>query len=163
MVKSVKSIFVVLAFSSFISLSFNEESVVNEKLSLGDQIPELVLQNEKQVLNLQSSNGKYTLLSFWAAYDANSRQLNAELSHKLQSSPNVKMISVSFDTYRSIYDAAMLQDGIGSAENHLETDGENSKAFKSFGLENGFKNYLLDSKGVIIATNVTANELSAYI
>ena len=163
MVKSVKSIFVVLVFGSFISYSFNEEREVNEKPFLGDKAPELVFKHEKQMLNLHANDGKYTLLSFWAAYDANSRVRNAELSRITDNNAHVKMISVSFDRYRSVYDAAMRQDGLRADDCHWEKEGEKSDLFRAYGLKNGFKNYLLDSNGVIVAANVTADELSAYL
>ena len=84
MIKNVKWFFVVLVFSSLISFSFQKKSVPTEKLALGDKAPELVLCNEMQPLNLQDASGNYTLLSFWASYDASSRAQNAALSHLLK-------------------------------------------------------------------------------
>ena len=43
MLKNVKWFFVVLVFSSFISLSFDKRKTPTEKLPLGAQAPELVL------------------------------------------------------------------------------------------------------------------------
>ena len=42
-------------------------------------------------------------------------------------------------------------------------DGENSTIFKSYDLDGGFKNYLLDKDGVIVAKNLTADELVSYL
>ena len=108
MIKNVKPIFVVLVFSSLISFSFNERSTSTEKLALGDKAPKLVLgDNNKQMLNLQNPSGDYTLLSFWASYDAVSRLENAKLDHLVQQSARVKMVSISFDSYQSVYQAAI--------------------------------------------------------
>ena len=164
MVKNVKSIFVVLMFGSFISFSFNEEKVFNEKLTCGESAPELVLHDATQNLNLQSGNNEYTLLSFWATYDATSRKRNAELSNMIgNKNAQVKMISVSFDQYRSIYDATIRQDKLNTENSFLEMEGENSAVFKSFNLKNGFKNYLLDNNGRIVAVNIDNEQLSAFL
>lgn len=163
MIKNVKWFFVVLVFSSFISFSFEEERIPTEKLTVGDKAPELVLCNEAQPLDLRAGNGKYTLLSFWASYDATSRVKNAALSKEVQENTRVKMISVSFDHYASVYRQAVEQDALRLPESYVETEGANSDVFQAYGLENGFGNYLLDDKGVIVAKNLSAEELSSYL
>ena len=164
MIKNVKPIFVVLVFSSLISFSFNERSTSTEKLSLGDKAPELVLgDNNQQLLNLQNPSGNYTLLSFWASYDAVARMQNAQFNQMVQCSPRVKMVSVSFDSYRSVYQSAIRQDGMNQSNCYWEMDGENSPIFKAYDLKGGFKNYLLDKDGVIIAKNLTADDLVSYL
>ena len=163
MIKSVKPIFVVSVFSALISLSFNESNGHTETLTLGDKAPEFVLGDNTQSLNLQNPSGDYTLLSFWASYDAVSRMENAKMNHLLENSARVKMISISFDSYQSVYQAAIKQDGVNASNCHLEMEGENSDAFKSYDLKGGFKNYLLDKDGVIVAKNLTADDLVSYL
>lgn len=163
MIKSVKPIFVVLVFSSLISFSFIEKKDPTEKLVPGDKTPMPVLEFEKQSLNLRADEGKYTLLSFWAGYDAVSRVKNAELCHALQNTDRIKMISVSMDRYESVFRAAVEQDGLEPALCCIETDGKSSEIFKEFGLRDGFANYLIDSDGMIVAKNVTAEELVSYM
>lgn len=163
MIKSVKPIFVVLVFSSLISFSFIEKKDPTEKLVPGDKTPMPVLEFEKQSLNLRADEGKYTLLSFWAGYDAVSRVKNAELCHALQNTDRIKMISVSMDRYESVFRAAVEQDGLETALCCIETDGKFSEIFKEFGLRDGFANYLIDSDGMIVAKNVTAEELVSYM
>ena len=163
MIKSVKPIFVVLVFSSLISYSFDERSSSTDKLVLGDKAPELVFSENKQSLNLQNRSGDYTLLSFWASYDASSRIENAKMNHLVANSARVKMISISFDSYKSVYQAAVKQDGVDASASYLEMEGENSAIFKSFDLKDGFQNYLLDKDGVIVAKNLTADELVSYL
>lgn len=163
MIKNVKWFFVVLVLGSLISLSFREKSTSTEKLVLGRKAPELVLCNEAQPLNLRAAEGGYILLSFWASYDAVSRVQNAMLNHAVQENAHVEMISISFDRYRSVFDATVRQDGIKASDCRLEMEGEDSDIFKAYDLKSGFKNYLIDSKGVIVAKNITAAELPAYL
>lgn len=107
MLKNVKWFFVVLVFSSFISLSFDKRKTPTEKLPLGAQAPELVLGKEKQPLSLQAAKGNYILLSFWASYDAASRTRNARLHNVVSDDARVEMISISFDRYQSVFNAAV--------------------------------------------------------
>ena len=99
MIKNVKWFFVVLVFSSLISLSFSKESVPTEKLTSGDKLPELRLCEDMQSLNMHAPSNGFLLLSFWASYDAASRENNAALSHLAGGDARVKMVSVSFDNY----------------------------------------------------------------
>ena len=110
--------------------------------------------------------GKYVLLSFWASYDGQSRMQNASLSNALRSTSqnnNVEMVSVSFDEYQSIFEETIRKDQIVTPTCFVETKGESSGIFKKYRLGRGFTNYLLDDNGVIIAKNISAAELSAYL
>lgn len=164
MIKSVKWFFVVLVFGSIISLSFSKENVRVERFSVGDRIPGLVLCDTLQALNLHDSAKGFTLLSFWASYDAVSRQKNAALAHFVtENSSKMRIVSVSFDRYVSVFRAAVHQDGLPEKDCFVETDGPDSEVFKTFGLKHGLCNYLLDSRGVIVAKNVTASELASFL
>ena len=162
MLKNVKWFFVVLVFSSFISLSFDMRTTQTEKLPLGEQAPELVLGKEKQPLSLQAAKGNYILLSFWASYDAASRTRNARLHNVVSDDARVEMISISFDRYQSVFNAAVRQDGI-SDNVYQEMEGENSEIFKSYDLKHGFINYLVNDRGAIVAKNVTPSELASLL
>ena len=163
MIKNVKWFFVVLVFSSVISLAFSKENVHAEKLQEGDKVPALVLCETVQPLDLHSAREGYTLLSFWASYDAASRENNAALAHLAGKTAQVEMVSVSFDRYASVFRATVEQDGLAGVRCYVETNGSDSEAFRAFGLRNGFSNYLVDAKGTIVAKNVTPAELASYL
>ena len=116
-----------------------------------------------QPLDLHAPAGSYTLLSFWASYDATSRLTNLSLNRVAEHNSRIKMISVSFDEYRSAFNASVRQDGLSEASCHWETEGEKSEIYKRYGLKSGFKNYLLDSEGKVVACNVTSDELTALL
>ena len=88
---------------------------------------------------------------------------NVSLSNVLRSSRNVEMVSVSFDEYQSIFKETVRKDQIVTPTCFVETKGEYSGLFKKYRLGRGFTNYLLDDNGVIIAKNISAAELSAYL
>lgn len=165
--KYVKWIFVVLLIGSL--TSFVEKDKPTGGLNVGDIAPDFKIQSMsagQPLAELSDMKGKYVLLSFWASYDAHSRMQNASLSNVLRSASrneNVEMVSVSFDEYQSIFKETVRKDQIVTPTCFVETKGESSGLFKKYRLGRGFTNYLLDEKGVIIAKNISAAELSAYL
>ena len=165
--KYVKWIFVVLLIGSLIS--FVEKDKPTGGLKVGDIAPDFKIQSMsagQPLAELSDMKGKYVLLSFWASYDAHSRMQNASLSNVLRSASrneNVEMVSVSFDEYQSIFKETVRKDQIVTPTCFVETKGESSGLFKKYRLGRGFTNYLLDENGVIIAKNISAAELSAYL
>lgn len=163
--KYVKWIFVVLLICSL--TAFVEKDKPTGGLSVGDVAPDFRIEStsgEQYPLKLADFKGRYVLLSFWASYDAQSRMQNVSLNNILRSdAPNVKMVSVSFDEYRSVFEETIRKDQIVTPTCFVETKGESSGLFKKYRLGRGFTNYLLDENGVIIAKNISAAELSAYL
>ena len=165
--KYVKWIFVVLLIGSL--TSFVEKDKPTGGLNVGDIAPDFKIQSMsagQPFAELSDMKGKYVLLSFWASYDAHSRMQNASLSNVLRSASrndNVEMVSVSFDEYQSIFKETVRKDQIVTPTCFVETKGESSGLFKKYRLGRGFTNYLLDENGVIIAKNISAAELSAYL
>ena len=165
--RHVKWIFVVLLISSL--TSFVEKDKPTGGLNVGDIAPDFKIQSMsagQPLAELSDMKGKYVLLSFWASYDAHSRMQNASLSNVLRSASrneNVEMVSVSFDEYQSIFKETVRKDQIVTPTCFVETKGESSGLFKKYRLGRGFTNYLLDENGVIIAKNISAAELSAYL
>jgi peroxiredoxin len=165
--KYVKWIFVVLLIGSL--TSFVEKDKPTGGVNVGDIAPDFKIQSMsagQPLSELSDMKGKYVLLSFWASYDAHSRMQNASLSNVLRSASrneNVEMVSVSFDEYQSIFKETVRKDQIVTPTCFVETKGESSGLFKKYRLGRGFTNYLLDENGVIIAKNISAAELSAYL
>ena len=149
--------------------SFVEKDKPTGGLNVGDIAPDFKIQSMsagQPLAELSDMKGKYVLLSFWASYDAHSRMQNASLSNVLRSASrndNVEMVSVSFDEYQSIFKETVRKDQIVTPTCFVETKGEFSGLFKKYRLGRGFTNYLLDENGVIIAKNISAAELSAYL
>lgn len=162
MIKNVSRVFVVLMIS-FISFSFVGKDTPTEGLTIGDKAPEFKICGDKQLVNLKDLRGKYVLLSFWASYDADSRMKNVSLNHVVGKTDNVEMVSVSFDDYKSIFNETIKKDRITTSNCFVELSGKRSDIYKKYRLHKGFKNYLLDDNGVIIAKDIEASELLSYI
>jgi len=73
------------------------------------------------------------------------------------------MVSVSFDNYKSVFTETIRKDQITTSNCFVELDGENSEIYQAYRLHKGFKNYLLDENGVIIAKDINAKQLSSYL
>lgn len=73
------------------------------------------------------------------------------------------MVSVSFDNYKSIFKETIKKDRISTDNCFVELNGENSEIYQTYRLQKGFKNYLLDENGVIVAKDIKAKELSSYL
>lgn len=161
--KYVRLIFVVVLLLSL--TAFIDKNLPTKGLGVGNIAPDFVLSEQvnETSLSLKSLKGNYVLLSFWASYDATARENNALMDRVIDDLPQrVKMVSVSFDEYASVFNETIKQDRIQNATCFCETSGEASKLFKTYHLNKGFKNYLLNEQGVIIATNITAEQLSEY-
>ena len=163
--RHVKWIFVVLLISSL--TSFVEKDKPTGGLNVGDVAPDFTIESTSDVqhnFDLTDLKGKYVLLSFWASYDAQSRMQNASLSNALRStSQDVEMVSVSFDEYKSIFNETIKKDQISTSNCFVELAGVSSDLYQTYRLKRGFKNFLLDENGVIVAKDVTVSELSSYL
>ena len=161
----VKWIFVVLLISSL--TAFVEKDKPTGGLSVGDVAPDFRIEStlgEQHPFKLANLKGQYVLLSFWASYDAQSRMQNVSLNNVLRSdAQQVKMVSVSFDEYQSVFEETIRKDQIVTPTCFVEIKGEDSGLFKKYRLNRGFTNYLLDGNGVIVAKNISAENLSAFI
>ena len=163
MTKNVKGFFVVLMMFSFVSFSFVGKDTPTEGLTIGDSAPDFKICREKEMVNLKDFKGKYVLLSFWASYDADSRMRNVTLNQTVSQTANIEMVSVSFDDYKSVFNETIKKDRILTPNCFVELKGVDSDIYKTYRLHKGFKNYLLDKNGVIIAKNIKADELVSYL
>lgn len=162
--KYVKWIFVVVYIISL--TSFVEKDKPTKGLNVGDVAPNLNIQatHRKQSFELKQQKNKYTLLSFWASYDAPSRANNAGLNNVLQKiNADVTMVSISFDEYESVFTETIRKDQLRPSTCFVDTKGESSSIFKTYRLNKGFRNYLLNESGVIVAKNISASELASYL
>lgn len=160
--KHVRWIFVAVLLFSL--TAFIDKACPTSGLSVGNAAPDFSLTDSRTDDCLESLKGNYVLLSFWASYDAESRVSNTLLDHALSGlSQPVKMVSVSFDEYNSIFSETVKQDRLEPSHCHVDTSGRDSELFETYRLERGFNNFLLDKNGIIIAKNITADQLAGYL
>lgn len=73
------------------------------------------------------------------------------------------MYSVSLDKKKSIFEETVKADKLEGSVQVLDELGEQSVLYRQFGLKKGFRNFLIDDKGVIIAANVTPAKLAELL
>ena len=158
---------IVLSFTAIalLLLAGTNKAGLTEGYSPGDIAPVIELQGTDDDITFSNGSGCYTLLHFWAAYDAGSRLQNVQLWNKLnkENLSGVKMISVSLDEPESIFTETIKVDGLETTNQVHEMLGEHSVVYKKYGLKKGLRNFLIDDKGVIVATNITPEKLSKFM
>ena len=151
------------------SLMMSSGSIKTDKPAIGyypgERIPNIVLHDiEGNILDLSEYKGKKVIVNFWAAYDACSRASNIRIHNFLKENyPNIAYLSISFDENRNVFEKTIRWDQLEIGSHFCDTNGTRSEIYKKFRLNRGFKNYLIDENGVIMAINVTPENLKIIL
>lgn len=154
--------YVLLVFVAILIMSAGtKKAKISEGITPGNLAPRIEFLGNESISNFQKQDGKYTLLQFWAAYDADSRVNNITLYNEINklASKRIEMLSISFDEKASIFEETIKIDKLSKQNQFRDNLGKQSSLYKKYNLDEGFKNFLIDDKGVIIATNVSSNQL----
>lgn len=159
----VRGLVAVIIITTLVSFIDKENPAIG--LKIGDVAPNIKLKTTDDLqIKLSDYKGKLVLLNFWATYDAPSRLNNVAFNHLVSTATNeIKMISVSLDSYHSIYKEAIRQDQINKDYSFWSNQDELAYLNKRYHLNNGFCNYLINDKGVIIAKNINPKSLFSYL
>jgi len=151
----------VAAIMLFLSAGTDKVSLT-EGFRPGDIAPGIKSLGTDTDISFSNDSGSYTLLQFWAAYDAKSRMQNVQLWNKLKQDGllQVKMISVSMDEPQSVFVETVKADKLDMTTQFNEKLGRHSEVYKTYGLKKGLRNFLIDDKGIIVATDVVPDKLS---
>ena len=153
---------VLLASVSFLLIAAGTKNVSSfEGSSPGDRAPRIEFLENNKAFDFQNQSGRYTLLSFWAAYDAESRARNVRIESELSRMclENVSMYSISLDENASIFTETVRIDCLDYSTNIQEKRGKSSDVYRDYDLRKGLRNFLIDDKGMIVAVNVEAQFL----
>lgn len=149
---------------AFISLASNTTGTTqpSEGIYPGDQFPDM--KNIENVsgakIDLLDLKGKKVLVNFWAANDADSRKDNVLLSNIISRKKYpVQMVSVSFDRSEAVFERTVSVDRIDKTNQFWANGKVQSELYKRYQLDKGYKSYLIDEQGRIIAVNLTPQSL----
>jgi hypothetical protein len=139
--------------------SGTKEVKLTEGTKPGSLAPEIQLQGCSLRCN------EYVLLQFWAAYDPGSRVKNILMHNEATrlGLSNLKLVSISFDKSKSVFEETIKADHLITGTQVNDDSGEKSKTFKTYRLDKGFGNVLIDPHGVIVAKNIEADELKTIL
>lgn len=155
--------------ASVITLMLSAGSVKTELPSSGyypgEMIPDIVLTDSKgNFRSLHDYKGKKVVVNFWATYHAQSRANNVQLYNYLKmNGSDVEFVSIAFDENRNVVERTLMLDRLESMSHFYEMDGTGSQTYRGFKVNEGFRNYLIDENGVIIAMNITPEDLKTIL
>lgn len=158
--------YVLIVFAACLLMSSGtKKAKPSEGVNPGDVAPGIELFRDDLPIQLQNHAGRYTLLNFWAAYDAESRQRNVRLANevKKKGSDKIALYSFSLDEKASIFAETVRVDGLDEMTQFHEEQGKRSKLYQRFHRHGGLKNFLINDQGVIVATNVTPEKLVTFL
>ncbi|MDH6356581.1 thioredoxin-like domain-containing protein [Parabacteroides sp. PF5-9] len=145
--------------------SGSKDANPTEGLNPGDIAPRIESLENQINLDFQNHSSRYTLLNFWAAYDAESRACNVRLANEVNkfNPEQIAMYSISLDENESVFHETVKIDRLNGAKQLHEGLGKMSVVYKKFDLEKGFRNFLINNEGMIVAVNVTPDKLTEVL
>lgn len=152
-----------LAFLGLAAGSKRTKSV--EGVNPGDKAPRIEFLENRPDAGFPNSSGRYVLVNFWAAYDAESRADNVRMANAISKMDSSKIVlcSISLDKKESIFSETVKIDRLDEAYQFHENFGEDSEIFKKYRLDRGLRNFLIDGEGTVIACDVTPDRLSEIL
>lgn len=150
------------------SLSSNTSGTTqpSEGIYPGDLFPDI--KNIENVsgtkINLLDLKGKKVLVNFWAASDADSRKDNVLLSNVIdQKKYPVQMVSISLDKSEAVFKRTVAMDKIDKEYQFWVDEKVQADLHKRYHLKKGYKSYLLDENGKIVAMDLTPQTLDRLL
>jgi peroxiredoxin len=145
--------------------SFAQKALANAPkgtLGVGDEAIELALPSpDGKIISLKSLRGKVVLLDFWASWCGPCRQENPNVvsAYNQYKNKGFTVFSVSLDENAEKWKAAIAKDGLVWPNHISDLKGWKSKAAELYNVKGIPMTFLLDKKGVIIATNLRGEAL----
>lgn len=138
---------------------------LTEGYRVGDLAPRIEYLENNSDIDFRNGSERYTLVNFWAAYDAESRLRNMQLWNKIKKmdSTKIAMYSVSLDENFSVYAETLKADRLESTNQLYDGRGKASSLYKKYGLKKGLRNFLVDDRGVIVGVNLSPEKLFRII
>lgn len=161
----VRAYVLLVVVAVFVMSATTKKARISEGITPGSLAPRMELSGSGSDFDFPNRSGRYTLLNFWAAYDADSRMRNVQLANEVSkfSPDEVAMLSVSFDTNEAIFTETVKADKLDAHNQFWNGRVKLSNLYKKYGFRHGFRNFLIDDNGVIIATDVSAGQLAGLL
>jgi thiol-disulfide isomerase/thioredoxin len=162
--------FIVFAALSVILVGFISKRSTEQgrELSVGEKAPDLKFSTpDGKPLALSSIKNKMVLIDFWASWCGPCRRENPNVvatyrkykDMTFENGDGFTVFNVSLDTNKDAWVQAIEKDNLEWKYHVSDLKGWNSDAAKIYGVYSIPYNYLIDSKGIIVAKNLKGGNL----
>lgn len=128
--------------------------IETKDLSIGSKMPNIEVRNHEATVNLKNLNGRYVLVDFWSAADGSSRlKSNQYNALDLERNDLIERVSVNFDRSENLFKEIVNRDRLNPSSQFHVNDRQAEKMLKKFGLNDGFKSFLVGPDGRIESVN----------
>jgi len=161
-----------LVFILFFVTSILSFNLYGQELKEGDKAPEI---SQKlvtgEVFNLSELKGKMVLIDFWAAWCKPCRKENPHIVEIYQEFKNESfkngegftVLSVSLDFKKEMWKKAIQDDQLEWPYHVSDLKGWQNAAAQKYGVRSIPQSFLIDGDGVIVATNLRADDLKSAL
>lgn len=157
-----KKTLVLIGFSIAFLLSINAYTGKVYEPKAGQKAPELRIEpGTSREMKLSDMRGEYVLLNFWSSTDAASR-ISARDYEKAVSDieeGKLRLLSMNFDRSENVFNEIVKIDNLSKEIQHYVSGREADEISRTYDLSDGFKSFLIDREGRIIAVNPSVNAL----
>ncbi len=163
-----------VAYADAIKGKFNHDPLVEgfikqmervKPLSVGHKAPEFAVNSiDGKPVRLSDYKGKYVMLDFWASWCVPCRRENPNVvkQYALYKGKGLNILGISLDQEKADWQKAVKDDGITwqQASDLKRFDGPMEQLFQ---IEAIPSNFIIDPNGMIVAKNVTGDDLSGFL
>ena len=161
-----KKLKIIIAGFAFLLMSASAFADKHLKATLGDDAPGLVIKHDTTVLSLESLKGKWVILSFWSAGDAESRMYQNQVASMSQTyglhntSKPIEIISVNLDKSKLLMQEIIEIDNLHrDMQFHIENPSEINSIRKTFRMNEGLRTFVINPQGKLTIADPTEEEL----
>ncbi len=138
----------------------------HQDVAIGNDIPSLVIKNDSSEISLPSLKGKWVILSFWSASDAESRLTQNRITTFTRRLPvtaqniPVELISVNLDRSKQLMQEIIKIDQLNSEmQFHIEDQDEIAVLRKTFRMDNALRTFIINPQGKLAFADPTEDDL----